>query len=114
MGMVREHCHKVVPLFGVPENPTDLLYNLEKDQTHLTTQLDVDLLENDWTKHNTNNVKNDDSEDPKNKHHLQQSNFIKAKFFAGVVESFRLDILRIVRNQAIKHSMVSTNHNLHE
>ena len=32
--------------------PTDR--KVEKDQPHLTTQLDVDLLENDWTKHNTN------------------------------------------------------------
>ena len=29
----------------------------------------------------------------------------KAKFFSGVVASFQLDILRIVRNQAIKQSM---------
>ena len=37
MGMVWEHCHEVVPLVGVPENPTDC--EVEKDQTHLTTQL---------------------------------------------------------------------------
>ena len=105
--------YKVVPLFGVPENPTDR--KVEKDQPHLTTQLDVDLLENDWTKHNTSSTSKMMIFRGSNKQtSLTAIKSTKAKFFSGVVQSFRLDILRIVRNQAIKHSMVSTNHNLHE